>query len=1033
MTSNRADYNLLFGVLALQADLLDAARFAEVCSAWASRKDTPLADLLLERGWLTAEDKVHVDYLLERKLQKHARDVHASLAAAATADVKSALADLHDPDIQQTLAGLPSTGSHGQLSTVAYQPGSRGRYTLARMHAKGGIGQVWLARDGDLGRDVALKELRSERSGDPAVLSRFVEEAKITGQLEHPGIVPVYELSKHSQNQQPFYTMRFVRGRTLSEASKAYHQKRLAGQAGALDLRGLLGAFVAVCNAVAYAHSRGVIHRDLKGHNVVLGDFGEVMVLDWGLAKVVGTTGPDGQGLAADESLRHRAEPASTTSATPPVMLQEFGSRDQTLPGEVLGTPGYMAPEQAEGRLDRIDHRTDVYGLGAILYEILTGQAPFASSATSVGLTRVIHEPALRPRQAVASTPPALEAVCLKALAKQPQERYSSADELAHEIERFLADEPVAACREQLSTRLSRWGRRHKTLAASAAALLLTALVALTGGTLLLGQANAETQRQRDEAQRQRDLAQENFQKARQAVDDYLIKVSESTLLQSPLPGLQPLRKQLLESALQYYQEFVRQRGDDPALQAELAAAFFRVGKIAAEIGSKPKALTSFQRARDLYEMLSQSKPENTSFQSELAKTYIEIGLLQSQTGQPTEAIHTIEHAVEMATTLSSANPSDTSFRSALATAYRRLGFVQQESGRWKAALQSCEKSLELLDQLARGNATDIQLQKGRAAAHHNLGYLRHMASKPAAALRDYQQAIDIWESLTRENPADTELRSGLASSYANLGWLHSLTGRPTRALQAYEKSLAVRQQLARDNPTVTRYQTELALIHTSLGSFYQTTQQTTKALQSHQQAVAIREKLVRDNPGTTNFDKDLAWSYSQFGSLQVTSGELADASRLYQQALSMAEKLAVRNPGDTQIQYILSASHAGTAKVQKKRGQTVEALKSFQQALAILAKLPLDHLGVAYDQACWRALCSTLVGEGRSQLTAAQQARRQQYADQAMEALRQAVASGNCSLHDLRSEPDIEALRSRADFQKLLHEVEERAESQER
>jgi tRNA A-37 threonylcarbamoyl transferase component Bud32 len=282
------DRNLLFGVLVLQADLLDASRFAEACSAWAGRKGTSLADLLVERGWLTSEDLTDVDRLLERKLKKHGGDAHASLLAATTAEPRKILAGVADPAVQESITGLPSDGEPPLAQTVAYQPSGRERYTLMRLHAQGGIGQVWLAHDGDLGRDVALKEPREDRAGHPAIRARFIEEARITGQLQHPGIVPVYELVQSAEGQQPFYTMRFVRGRTLSDASKTYHQKRRAGKARALDLRELLGAFAAVCNAVASAHSRGVIHRDLKGQNVLLGDFGEVMVVDWGLAKVMG-------------------------------------------------------------------------------------------------------------------------------------------------------------------------------------------------------------------------------------------------------------------------------------------------------------------------------------------------------------------------------------------------------------------------------------------------------------------------------------------------------------------------------------------------------------------------------------------------------------------------------------------------------------------------------------------------------------------------------------------------------------------------
>jgi hypothetical protein len=196
-----ADRNLLFGVLALQADLLDPARFAEACSAWAARKDVPLPDLLVERGWLTPEDRADVDKLVARKLKKHGGDARASLA-----EVRHSLASMADHDLQQSLADLPKPYSPPLGSTTAHQPEGRGRYTLTRLHATGGIGQVWLARDADLGRDVALKELRPERQDHPAAQARFLEEARVTGQLEHPGIVPVHELVRPADGQPFFYT-----------------------------------------------------------------------------------------------------------------------------------------------------------------------------------------------------------------------------------------------------------------------------------------------------------------------------------------------------------------------------------------------------------------------------------------------------------------------------------------------------------------------------------------------------------------------------------------------------------------------------------------------------------------------------------------------------------------------------------------------------------------------------------------------------------------------------------------------------------
>jgi PAS domain S-box-containing protein len=414
-----ADRNLLFGVLALQADLIDHQQFVEACLLWTSRKDAAMADLLLERGWIAPEDRTHVDYLLGRKLYKHGGDPRASLAALPD-DVKRSLAAVDDADIRRTFgdAARPGHAVHEAVtidhhSGLPAAPGDR--YTRLRLHACGGIGRIWVAHDRELGRNVALKELKPEQAANAALRARFLQEARITGQLEHPGTVPVYELAVGRDDRQPFYTMQFVNGRTLSEAARDYHERRAAGRADALGLPALLNAFVTVCNTVAYAHSRGVIHRDLKGQNVILGDFGEVLVLDWGLAKRVDR--PEGEPLSPP---------------TPPPAAEDSG---QTVQGQALGTPAYMAPEQAAGRLDLIDRRTDVYGLGAVLYEILTGQPPFCAADTYEVLRRVQEDPPPPPRTVWPDVPPALEAVCLKALAKQPEDRPAAAAELAQEVQ----------------------------------------------------------------------------------------------------------------------------------------------------------------------------------------------------------------------------------------------------------------------------------------------------------------------------------------------------------------------------------------------------------------------------------------------------------------------------------------------------------------------------------------------------------------------------------------------------------------------
>jgi PAS domain S-box-containing protein len=337
---------------------------------------------------------------------------------------------------EATTAGLPPGVRPLAETAVMAAPRPRGRYSRLGLHAQGGMGRVYMAHDTGLDRKVALKELHPELAANSVTMARFIREALITGQLEHPGVVPVYELDYTADERQPFYTMRFVKGRTLAQAATEFHLNRGAGVDVSLDLAALLHAFVTVCNTIGYAHSRGVIHRDLKGQNVILGDFGEVVVLDWGLAKRLNVSDGPEEWAGGDMT----------------------DNPDLTLQGQALGTPASMAPEQAMGWHDEIDHRTDIYGLGTVLYEILTGRQPFAGDSTREVMRRVLAEPPLPPRQLWPDVPPGLEAVCLRALAKKPEDRYAEATELAtavqqwQESERRQAEEALRASEEQYHT-----------------------------------------------------------------------------------------------------------------------------------------------------------------------------------------------------------------------------------------------------------------------------------------------------------------------------------------------------------------------------------------------------------------------------------------------------------------------------------------------------------------------------------------------------------------------------------------------------
>ncbi|MFO0954314.1 MAG: serine/threonine-protein kinase, partial [Isosphaeraceae bacterium] len=501
--------NTLFEVLALRLGLVDEQSLRDSLRGGLPGPGS-LGEWLVRLGHLSDVDRARVDALASAAIEKHGGDAAAACAELEQSVVVPGIAIDSVAGQEASLDTLAPPSLQGDsVSASSHSHARHGgpRYVFSRLHAQGGLGQVWVAVDQDLKREVALKEIRAEVAENQEVRRRFLREAEITGQLEHPNIVPVHELGRRPEDGRPFYTMRFVRGRTLRDAIADDHRRRASGESDPLARLKLLQAFATVCQAIAFAHDRGVVHRDLKPGNVVLGPFGEVVVLDWGLAKRVATD-HDGHDPAAPPD-----DPAAPA--------------DATLAGSLLGTPAYMAPEQAEGRVDAIDARTDVYGLGAVLFEILTGRPPYSGTKTEETIRAITKGPTPRARTVDPKVPRALDAVCARAMEREPSDRYASALDLAREIDRYLADEPVTACREPVWDRARRWVARHRLGVTVAAAVFLTLGPALAAGLRYADLLNLRLQQERhftelaqvgrDAARLRRDEAQRREKEQAQA------------------------------------------------------------------------------------------------------------------------------------------------------------------------------------------------------------------------------------------------------------------------------------------------------------------------------------------------------------------------------------------------------------------------------------------------------------------------------------------------------------------------------------
>jgi serine/threonine protein kinase len=880
----------------------------------------------------------------------------------------------------------PATGSVADLPAVAstsLPPAGASvepRYIRERLHATGGIGQVWVARDQSIGRQVALKELRPDRAGNADLRRRFLTEARVTGQLEHPGIVPVYEVAWNPADGQPFYAMRLIKGATLSEAAADYHRKRRRRQAGPLDLRGLLDVFVAVCNVVAYAHSRGVLHRDLKGQNVVLGNYGEVFVLDWGLAKVVGASAQPAAAAAkpADDSTPATALETTTLAFPDERLKPEDASRQVTVEGQVLGTPGYMAPEQAAGQPEQIDERTDVYGLGAILYEILTGQAPFPGKDLETILARVRQAAPLAPRAVNPDVDAALEAICLKALSKAPAARFGSARDLAQQVRCFLAGEPVACYPDPWGVRLRRWMGRHRTLVTGTAAAGLVAVVALGVATMLLKAAN-------DRQRQSRLAAEDNLRLAQDVVDRYLVRVSSDERLKSL--GMEKLRRDLLLQAKGIYEQFVLRGADTPNLQVQRGKALHGLGLIENEIGEQDKARALYEEAFVVLQRLVAARTPEAEAQDSLAQVARDLALWHHIANHPDLARTYFDQALEI--------------------------------HRWLADVPGALP------------ASRYQL----ALTLHRFGRFSVHEGKQAAGKTMLDEAVGVLRELADEDDRVPEYPDLLAQCYHILSRANAQLGLRDEVEPMLQASLKVRERLNRSHPDVPAYEVEYANTLVALGNWYTDHQgpgHKERAAGFYQQALSDFDRLAYYHPDVPEYDKKRAITWLLVAGLALVRKAPEELKQALEVGQSVLNRLAKEHPGDNELAplllqfrmldaawYALVGNHAQAAQLlEQRRAELMQAHYAMR-----MTSLASYNIATFYCLAAEVAQHDPLLASGARNDAA------DRYLIQALQTLKQARAAGcfgtALSIHSFKTDNDLNLLRKRDDFQKWVKEVE--------
>lgn len=736
-----------------------------------------------------------------------------------------------------------------------------GDYELIDEISHGGMGIVYRARQNSLQRLVAVKVLQAGPLASSEQWQRFQAEAEAVAGLDHPHIVPVYDVGIH--NNVPYFSMKLLEGGSLSH--------RLAG-AYRPSCRESAQLLATVADAVHYAHERGILHRDLKPANILLDTQGQPHVSDFGLAKRA--AGPGGTD----------ASPApGNATPLPPLAV--------TISGAIVGTPSYMAPEQAAG-VRTLTTATDVYGLGAILYELLTGRPPFRGEQLLDTLRRLQEEEPLAPRTVCPGVERDLETICLKCLQKEPARRYFSARELALDLRRYLAGEPIEARPVGRMERIWLWCRRRP---AAAAVLFAFAAVIVTAFVLVENKRRDAIASAAATAAANRDLVASR-DKARRVIDDFCRQLSDDSWGDDP--ALLEKRKRLLEKGLSYCRDFLDDPNAETPASAELVRTYSRIGDITAALSRNEEARNAFNRAFAAADMLLQSEP------------------------------------------------GDRDVRFVLARTYNRLGTLDRKAGRKTDALQSYGKAHDLLVALRREEAEDLNAEGELSVTCNNCATLYEDLGRLEDAAVSYRECIDINRDMTRRS-TDIQYRYMLAVSLQNYGLLIFRKGRRDEAWGCLRESEKLSRQAAAAQPNVPRYQQQLGHILLNRGSKQCDEKHYADAVQTLTEGREVLTGLVKMQPGSWWFKEDLARLLNQLarahrdlGASRNNPTDLDKAIQAFQAAGELHKELSVREPRSADFLHRRAGCAFDAALLLAKRGKKPEAIRSYQETRDLCRRL---------------------------------------------------------------------------------------------
>jgi tetratricopeptide (TPR) repeat protein len=765
-------------------------------------------------------------------------------------------------------------------------PGERiGRFELVERLGAGGFGEVWKARDTQLDRTVAVKIPHRGLLG-PEEIEKFLREARAAAQLRHPNIVSVHEVGL--EDKRIYIIADFIEGLSLDKWTAG---RRMAYcDCAVLCLK--------IAEGLHHAHEAGVIHRDLKPANIMIDRGGEPHIMDFGLAK------------------------------------REAGETTMTMDGQILGTPAYMSPEQAKGLAHAADRRTDVYSLGVILFELLTGERPFRGSLQML-LKQVMQDDPVSPRKLDGRVPRDLDTICLKCLQKEPARRYPTARALSEELGRYLAGKPIQARPISSLERAVRWCGRNRLVAGSALAAVLClvfGMVAASVGYIRTSRALA--------------ISEESRRQERKAVDDWYTQMSEATLLEEP--GMQRIRKKLLQRARDYYEKFLLKSGGDESIRDELALAHFRVGWITDEIESPAKAMPSYEIARDMQTKLLEAEPKNVERLRSLGDTLNRMGMALHKQQRFGQALEAYRGAIDVRARLEGLVPEGQDSHRMLANTYMNVGLLEMDRGDLDEARRRLEQAQSIRLRLP-GVESDPKLRRDLAKGYYNLAKLAKAelmtSGDDSGRLRwcDLgrqwsEKAAGLFKALAEGDRADLDMQYLLAvccRMEADLAHDAATCGSKKRddlekireqAAGLYQNSCDILRPLAQKNPDVAEYQLALAELYIRMAGVRYEQKNLAAATDSIDQAEEILTRLSADCGDTARYWKDFTGTWTFIGLRHADPSRRGKALEILEAWQKHLEQIAAESPGAVGVQEPLQLTREAIEIIKKSNADAEQS-----------------------------------------------------------------------------------------------------------